>query len=162
MAAVVRQTIEGAGGKRPVWDIRTMDDYVAAAMAETKFVLILLGVLSGVAFILSMIGVYGVVSYSIAERMHEFAIRIAIGAQSRDILKLALAGGIAPAIIGVAIGLTGAFTLGGFLRAMLFNVSPTDGLTYVVAAATIVGAALVASYLAVRGVTRADPREYLQ
>ncbi len=154
LAPPLRRAIEEVGGKRPVWDIRTMGDYVAAAMAGTRFALVLLGVLSGVAFILSMIGVYGIVSFSITERMDEFAIRIAIGAQARDILKLALAGGITPAIAGVAIGNTGALALGRFLRVMLFNVSPTDNATYVIASTTLLGAALLACYLPARTLTR--------
>src|SRR5262249_8232329 len=126
LASTLRSAIEGMGGRRPVWNIRTVDDYVADALAETRFALILLGLLSGVAFVLAVIGVYAVVSYSVAERMHEFAVRIAVGAQARDILRLALAWGIAPAVAGVAIGITGAVLVSRFLRAILFNVSATD------------------------------------
>jgi putative ABC transport system permease protein len=162
LAPLLRRTIEEVGGKRPVWDIRMMDDYIAAAMAETRFALILLGVLAAVAVILSMIGVYGVVSYSIAERMHEFAIRIAIGAQARDIVKLVLASGLAPAIAGAGIGLASAFALTRFLRAMLFNVSPTDSVAYVIASTVLLGAALLACYVPVRShALRANPKRFL-
>jgi len=163
MAPLLRHTIEEVGGKRPVWDIRTMDDYLAAALSETRFALILLSVLSAVAWILSAIGVYGVVSYSIAERMHEFAIRIAVGAQVRDIVRLALAWGLAPAIAGAALGVVGSVALTRFLRSMLFEVSPTDGLTYAAASFTLLGAALLACYVPVRTLARrAAPRKFLQ
>jgi putative ABC transport system permease protein len=131
-----------------------MDEYVSAGMAETRFALILLGILAGVACILSMIGVYGVVSYSMAERMNEFAIRIAVGAQTRDIVRLVLRYGLAPAISGAGIGVVSAFTLTRFLQTMLFDVSPTDTLTYAIACITLLAAALVACYIPVRTVLR--------
>jgi putative ABC transport system permease protein len=162
-APLIRHTIEGIGGKRPVWDIRTMNDYLEDAMAETRFTLILLGTLSTVALFLSVIGVYGVVSYSIAERMHDFASRIAIGAQARDILHLSLAWGLTPAIAGAVIGVSGALALTRFLSGMLFHISPTDGKTYAIASLTVLGAALPACYLPVRRLAlRVDPRKFLQ
>jgi putative ABC transport system permease protein len=120
-------------------------------------------VLAAVALILSLIGVYGVVSYSVAERIQEVAIRIAIGAQTRDIVRMALTWGLAPASAGVAIGLAGALMLTRFLRGMLFNVSPTDGVTYAVASLSLLAAALFACYLPVRTLAlRASPRKFLQ
>jgi len=162
LAATLRRAIEDIGGKRPVWNIKPMNDYVAAAMAETRFALILLGLLSGVAFTLAVIGVYAVVSYSVAERMHEFAIRIAVGAQSRDILRLALTWGIAPTVAGVAIGITGAVLVSRFLRAILFNVSATDGVSYLIASAMLLSAATLACYIPVRVLAlKADPKRFL-
>ena len=162
LATTLRRAIEEVGGRRPVWDIRTMNDYVAAAMSETRFALILLGLLSGVAFILAVIGVYAVVSYSVAERMHEFAIRIAVGAQPRDILRLALAWGIAPTIAGVAIGITGAVLVSRFLRAILFDVSATDGVSYLISSAMLLTAALLACYVPIRSLAlKVDPKSFL-
>jgi putative ABC transport system permease protein len=162
LASTLRHAIEGLGGRRPVWNIRPMNDYVAAAMAETRFALVLLGLLSGVALILAVIGVYAVVSYSIAERMHEFAIRIAVGAQARDILRLALAWGIAPTIAGVVIGITGAVLASRFLRAILFNVSATDSVSYLIASAMLLSAALLACYVPIRSLAfKADPKKFL-
>jgi putative ABC transport system permease protein len=95
--------------------------------------------------------------------MQEFAIRIAIGAQPRDVLKLALAWGLAPAIAGAAIGVAGAAALTRFLSALLFHVSPTDVPTYAIVSATLLFAALLASYVPVRSLAlRADPKRFLQ
>jgi putative ABC transport system permease protein len=162
LAPVLRRAIEQMGGKRPVWDIRPMEAYVAAATAETSFALVLLGGLSAVAFVLSVIGVYGVVCYAVAQRLPEFAIRMAVGADGGAILRLALTRAIGPALAGTALGIAGSLALGRYLRTMLFEVSPTDGATYLLASTTLIVATLLACYLPVRSLLRrADPRKFL-
>jgi putative ABC transport system permease protein len=162
LAPLLRRALEGAGGNRPVWDIRTMDDYLSLATAETRFALFLLSVLAAVAVVLCVIGVYGVVSYSISERMQEFAIRIAVGAQSGNIVRLVLIRSLIPAVAGVAIGMASAYALTRFLRTMLFNVSPTDTLTYVLASTALLAAALAACYVPIRSLAlRTNPRKFL-
>lgn len=119
--------------------------------------MVLLGVMSVVAFALSVIGIYGVVSYSVAERMQEFAIRTALGAQPRDILKLALSWGAAPAAAWIVIGVLGALALTRFLSTLLLGVGPADVTTYVSISSLLFLAALLACYIPVRlRVLRAD------
>jgi putative ABC transport system permease protein len=162
LADSLRKIIEGLGGKRPVWDLRLMTDYVGDAMAETRFALVLLGILSGISFILCVVGVYGVVAYLVAERMQEFAIRMALGAQPRDIFRLALGAGVAPAVIGIGIGIAAALGLTPFLSRLLFEVSAMDMTTYATIALLVLIAALSACYLPVRRCSRTDPRAFLQ
>jgi putative ABC transport system permease protein len=161
-APVLRRAIEQVGGKRPVWDVRPMETYVASATADTRFALVLLAGLAAVAFVLSIIGVYGVVCYAIVQRLPEFAIRMAVGADGSAILKLALVRAIGPALTGAALGIAGSLAFGRYLRAMLFQVSPTDAPTYLLACTTLIGATLLACYLPVRSLLlRADPRKFL-
>jgi putative ABC transport system permease protein len=162
IAAPLKKVVEGLGHRRPAWDVRTMDSLVADAMAETRFALVLLGVLSVVAFVLSVVGVYGVVAYSVAERMTEFAIRMALGAQPHDILKIALGWGVIPALTGTAIGLAGAFALTRFLSSLLFGVGATDLTTYVSLSLLLLPSALFAWYVPVRlRVLNADTKTFL-
>ena len=150
LAASLKKTVEGLGGRRPVWDIRLMSDYVSDAMAETRFALVMLGMMSGVAILLSAIGIYGVVSYSVAARLQEFAIRIALGAQPTDILRLSLAWGVAPAAVGIVIGIVGAIALSRLLSTLLFSVSPTDFTTYAAVSSLLFVVALLACYIPVK------------
>lgn len=162
LADPLRRIVEGLGGKRPAWDVRVMSDYVSDALAETRFALILLGILSGVALVLSVVGVYGVVAYSVAERMHEFAIRMALGAQSGDIFKLAFGAGVAPTIAGIGIGIVASLGLTQFLSRFLFGVQTTDMPTYVGVTAVLLLSAAAACYLPVRRCSRLDPKSFLQ
>jgi putative ABC transport system permease protein len=138
-----------------------MNDRIDAAMTETRFALVLLGILSSVAFVLSVVGVYGVVTYSVAERMQEFAIRVALGAQSGDIFKLSFGSGLAPAIVGIGIGIVASLGLTRFLSRLLFEVSATDATTYAAISGLVFLAALVACYLPVRRCSRSDPKTFL-
>jgi putative ABC transport system permease protein len=162
LAGPLRKVAEGQGGRRPVFSIRPLSDYVSDAMAETRFALVLLGLLSLVAFVLSLVGVYGVVAYTVAERMPEFAIRIALGAQSRDILRLALGWGAAPAAAGIAIGIAASLGLTRFLSAMLFGVSATDAATYIGISGLLLLSVLLAAAAPARACLRIDPRAFLQ
>jgi putative ABC transport system permease protein len=153
LARALRKAGEELGGRRPVYWIKPMTSYVSDAMAETRFALALLGIMSVVAFILSVIGVYGVVSFSVAARMQEFAIRAALGAQPRDILKLSLGWSLGPVVAGIALGLLGSFALTRSLSTLLFGVSPTDPLTYVSVSAALFLAAVFACYIPIRNRT---------
>jgi putative ABC transport system permease protein len=162
LAEPMRRIVEGLGGRRPIWDLRLMTDYVSDVMAATRFALVLLAILSAVAFILSVVGVYSVVSYSVAERMQEFAIRIVLGAQRGDIFKLAFGSGVLPAIAGIALGIAVSFGLTRFLSRLLFGVGATDLTTYIGVSGLVLVASLAACYWPVRRCSRADPRTFLQ
>src|SRR5262249_27823681 len=111
LGATIRKEVEVLGGGRPVHSIKPMSEYVSEAMADSRFALFLLGVLAFVALALCSVGLYGVISYSVSQRMVEIGIRMALGAQSGDILKMIIGKGLALTLVGVAIGLAGSFAL---------------------------------------------------
>jgi putative ABC transport system permease protein len=117
----------------------------------------LLGVFAGLAFVLAAIGIYGVMAFAVAQRTHEIGIRLAIGANARNILALILGRGMALVGVGMAVGLIGAFALTRFLASMLYGVGANDPLTYVAVAAILCGVAFLASYIPARRAMRVDP-----
>ncbi len=134
-----------------------MDQIIARSVADRRFALELLGVFAGVALLLAAIGIYGVMSYSFSQRTHEVGIRIALGAQRLDILRMAVGEGMRIVVIGLGLGLAGAAIVTRFFRSMLFNVAPIDPLTFASVAAILAGVALFACYIPARRATRVDP-----
>jgi len=141
----------------PLARIRMLDEVVSAAQSRPRFLALLLTLFSGVALTLAAVGIYGVISYSVAQRTKEFGVRMALGAQRRDVLGLVLGRGMLLALAGVGIGLSGAFGLTRFLSKLLFGVTPTDPVTFVIVSLVLVVVAFLASYLPARRATRVDP-----
>lgn len=134
-----------------------MDEVVAQSIAPRRFRMSLVGLFAILAFLLAMIGIYGVIAYSCTQRTYEFGIRVALGAERRDIFKLILWQAFVITAFGVAIGVTGAVGLTRYLTSLLYTVKPTDPLTFVVVAAVLAIVALLASYLPARRALRVDP-----
>jgi putative ABC transport system permease protein len=134
-----------------------MDGLVANALAPSRFTLWLLTIFAGVAGILAMVGIYSVMAYMVTHRTHEIGIRMALGAQARDMLSLIIRQGMALAMIGVALGLIGSFALQRVMKGLLFEVSATDPMTFVVISVLVAGAALLACYVPARRATKVDP-----
>jgi predicted permease len=153
----VRQEVEKINPNVPVHSISSMDQIIARSVADRRFSLELLGVFAAVALLLAAIGIYGVMSYSFSQRTHEVGIRLALGAQRLDIVRLALGEGMRIVIIGLASGLVGAAVLTRFFRSMLFNVAPTDPTTFLSVSALLAGVALFACYIPAKRATRVDP-----
>ena len=141
----------------PLTYITTLDELVSDTLKPRRFTLVLLGVFSVVAFVLAAVGIYGVISNSTAERVREMSVRMALGAERGDILRLVLGQGLLPALGGVLLGIGGSLALTGLLRGMLFEVTPSDPLTYGAVAVLVLVTSVLACYLPARRATAADP-----
>jgi ABC-type antimicrobial peptide transport system permease subunit len=134
-----------------------MEEVVANSIATKRFSMILLGVFAALALLLSAVGIYGVVSYLVGQRLREIGLRMALGAQRNDVLRLVLGEGAKMALIGVGFGLAGALVLTRFIRQMLYGVSATDPITFIGVAAVLTFVALAACYFPARRAMRVDP-----
>jgi predicted permease len=157
LIAAVRQQVKTIDPDQPIYAIRTMDDIRAESVAPERLNLTLLSIFAGIALILAIVGIYGVMSYSVTQRTHEIGIRMAIGAQPRDVFRMVLRQGMMLALIGVGFGLIGAFGLTRLMATMLFGVEPTDPATFAAIAALLTVVALVACYIPGRRATKVDP-----
>jgi putative ABC transport system permease protein len=134
-----------------------MNERLSDAVAQPRFQTILLSLFGLVALVLVSAGIYGVVSYSVAQRTHEIGVRIALGAQRSDVLQLVISHGMKQVLIGLALGLGGALALTRVMKSLLFGVSTTDPLTFVVIALLLMAIALLACLLPARRAMRVDP-----
>jgi putative ABC transport system permease protein len=155
--AAVRQTVQSLDKYQPVYGIRTLESVMSEAVAKPRFRTFLLGVFAVVALILAMVGIYGVMSYSVTQRTHEIGIRVALGAQGSDVLKLVIGYGMALAFVGVGIGLVASFALTRVMSQFLFGINPTDPLTFTVIVLLLSGVALLACFLPARRAMKIDP-----
>jgi putative ABC transport system permease protein len=157
LAEQVRQAIWKVDADQPMWKIRTLDFLVNRTFADRKFLLSLMGIFAGLAALLTIIGLYGVVSYLVNQRTQEIGIRMALGAQTGQILAMVLRQGMTLVVLGVAIGLSAAWLLTRLMAALLYSVSSTDPLTYAAISVLLGLVALVACYLPARRATKVDP-----
>jgi putative ABC transport system permease protein len=157
VSAAVRNAIQTLDPQQPVGAVRTLDNLVGDSIARQRFNTLLLAVFAAVALSLSAIGIYGVMAYSVTQRMRDLGVRVALGASERDILKLVLRQGMKLALAGVGIGLLFALALTRLLKTLLFGVNATDPLTFAVIALSLALVALLACYLPARRATKVDP-----
>src|SRR6202007_1967258 len=153
----VRQEVAKVDSNVPVHSISSMDQIIARSVADRRFALELLGVFASVALLLAAIGIYGVMSYAFSQRTHEVGIRMALGAQRLDILRMALVEGMGIVVIGLVAGLAGAAVMTRFFQSILFNVGPSDPVTFFSASALLAGVAFFACYIPAQRATRVDP-----
>jgi putative ABC transport system permease protein len=146
----------------PIAAVQTMQEKMKGALATRRLTLALFSLFAVVALLLAAIGLYGVMSYSVARRGHESGIRLALGARRRDVLRLFVTQGMKPAIAGVAFGLAAAFSLARLLKGMLYGVSATDPLTFAGVALLLMFVALLACYIPARRATKVDPMTALR
>jgi putative ABC transport system permease protein len=157
LAASVRKAVWDIDKDQPVSNIRTMEDILADSIARQRFSMLLLGVFAGVALLLAAVGIYGVMSYSVAQRTHEIGIRMALGAQTGAVLKLAVGYGLKLVLTGVLIGLVAAFVLTRLMSTLLFGVTATDPATFALISLLLISVAAIASYIPARRATKVDP-----
>ena len=153
----VRGAIKQIDPDQPIYSVRTMDEIRAESVQNERLNLTLLSLFAGLALVLAIVGIYGVMSYSVTQRTHEIGIRMAVGARPRDVFTMILGHGMKLALIGVAIGLLGAFALTRLMASMLFGVEPTDATTYGAISALLIAVALLACYLPGRRATKVEP-----
>ena len=157
LAASVRQAVWEVDKDQPVSNIRPMEEVLSDSIARQRFSMLLLAIFAGVALVLAAVGIYGVMSYSVAQRTHEIGIRMALGAQTGAVLKLAVGHGLKLLLAGIVLGLGAAFMLTRVMSTLLFGVTPTDPLTFTAISVVLLVVGLVASYIPARRATKVDP-----
>jgi putative ABC transport system permease protein len=141
----------------PIFDVKTMEQWLSESLARRRFAMLMLGLFAVVAMLLAGIGIYGVMSYTVAQRTREIGIRVALGAQTRDVLRLVVRQGMSLTGIGVGIGLVVAIAATRVMASLLFGVGATDPITFVAIALLLAIVALLACYLPARRATKVDP-----
>jgi putative ABC transport system permease protein len=157
MIAAARSQVQAVDKDQPVYEIATLEQLLSKSIAKPRFYTTLLGSFALLALILGAVGTYGVMSFSVNQRQHEIGIRLALGAGRGDIFKLVVARGLRLALAGVAIGLGGALALTRLMSSLLFGISPTDPVTFVVISLVLIGVALGACFVPARRATKVDP-----
>jgi len=157
LTAAVRREILALDPQLPLYNVRPMERIVDESVAPQRLSTMLFGGFAALALALAAIGIYGVMSYAVAQRTHEIGIRIALGARTRDVLQLVVTQGMKPALTGVAIGLAAAFGLTRLMKNLLFDVSATDPLTFVVITLLLTAIGLLACWIPARRAAKVDP-----
>jgi putative ABC transport system permease protein len=153
----LRHEVQALDKDQPIYNVRTMDDVVANSLGTRRVSMQLFAVFAIAALLLAAIGIYGVMAYSVTQRTQEIGIRMALGAQKSDVLALVIRQGMTLTLIGVVVGLGGAFVLTRLIANLLFGVAATDPLTFVAIPLLLLFVALVACYLPARRAARLDP-----
>jgi len=162
LAPAVRQQVWAINANLPVVDVMSMEQRLAESVAPRRFQMLLFGAFAIVALVIAMVGIYGVISYAVSQRTHEIGIRMALGAQASDVLRMVVWRGMRLALIGVALGVAAALALTRVMKNLLFNVSATDPATFALITLLLVGVALIASYIPAQRATKVDPLQALR
>jgi putative ABC transport system permease protein len=157
MSAAIKREVQGLDGNLPVYNIKTMEQHLAESTAQRRFNMLLLSAFAGVAVLLAVFGLYGVMSYMVSQRTREIGLRMALGAQARDILGMAVRQGVVLILIGIGVGLAGALALTRVMSGLLYGVDATDPATFAAIVLLLAFASLIACYIPARRATRVDP-----
>ncbi|HMJ07214.1 MAG TPA: FtsX-like permease family protein, partial [Chthoniobacterales bacterium] len=157
MLTAIREQIWKLDRQQPLYNVRTVDQVLAQSIARPRFNMLLITILAGVALVLAAVGIYGVISYSVSQRIHEIGVRMALGATTGDVLRLVVGQGMLLAGIGLGVGLLAAFGLTRVMASLLFGVSVTDPITYGGLALLLGLIALLACYIPARRATKVNP-----
>jgi putative ABC transport system permease protein len=157
LTPTVRNEVKKLDPELPVADVRTLEDRIALSMAQPRFRTMLIALFAILALLLACVGVYGVISYSVTQRTHEIGVRMALGAQHTDVLRMVIKQGLRLAIAGIALGMVASFALTRLMSSLLFEVQATDLTTFTLTAVLLALTALVACYLPARRAARVDP-----
>ena len=162
LAATIRKTIQAVDPTLPIFDIHTMEEWVSSKVAHPRLNTWLLGSFSVIALVLALVGIYGVVSYSVTQRTQEIGIRLALGARGREVVKMVVRQGMKAVMVGVLCGTIAAAALTRFLAAQLYSVTPTDPVTFASVVMIFIGVALAACCIPAIRAARVDPVEALR
>jgi predicted permease len=157
LTAAVRREVQAVDPNQPVFNVNTMEQVLADSLASQRLSMLLLSVFAGVALILAAVGIYGVLSYTVVQRTHEIGIRMALGARVTDVFKLVVGQAMIMVLIGIAIGLVGAFAITRVMASLLYGVSATDPLTFGLVSLLLATIALIACLIPARRATKVDP-----
>jgi len=157
LISAIREQVRALDADQPITNVSTMDELLNRTLSTAKFSLLLFGLFAGVALVLAAIGIYGVMATAVTQRTHEFGLRMALGAQTRDVLRLVIGQGMLLVVIGIAAGLLSAVALTRLMSTLLFGVSPTDPVTLALITVLLAVVALLACYLPARRATKVDP-----
>jgi putative ABC transport system permease protein len=157
LAPAVRDQIWSVDKVHPILEIMTVEELMSNAVAAPRFRVLLLGTFAGLALVLALVGIYGVVSYGVAQRTHEFGVRMALGASQQNVLRQVMGQGLMMAMSGAILGLAGSLALSRVLTSMLYELRPTDPTTFVGAAILLTCVSLVACYIPARRAAKVDP-----
>jgi len=162
LAAEIRQAVWSVDPNLPVADVATQEEIYKKSMARVSFTMVMLALAGGMALLLGMIGIYGVISYSVTQKTKEIGIRTALGASESQVVSMFVYRGLRLSIVGVALGLAGAVASTRLMTSLLFGVSAMDPVTYAAVAAAVIAAAVAASYVPSRAAARTVPLEALR
>jgi putative ABC transport system permease protein len=157
LARSIEQEVQALDRDVPVYRIKTLDQYLGVAVAQPKFSALLLSLFAGLALLLTAIGLYGVMAYAVVQRAQEIGIRIALGAQTGDVLKMVLRQGLKLTTLGLAIGLAAAYALTRYMQSLLFGVQATDPSTFASIVLLLIAVALMACWIPAKRATKVDP-----
>jgi len=155
--AAMRRELRAIDPSLALHDVRTLDAVVAKSLAQQRFGMVVLGFFAAAAIVLAVVGIYGVIAYSVSQRTQELGVRMALGARPADAFRLVLGEGVRVTAVGLVVGLLSALALSRFLRGLLYGVSATDATTFAALTALLAVVALAASYIPARRATRVDP-----
>jgi ABC-type antimicrobial peptide transport system permease subunit len=157
LSSAVRSSVLAIDKDQPIASLQTMEEVVSSSISNQRFILLLLGLFAAVAVALAAIGIYSVMAYTVTQRTGEIGLRMALGAQTGDVLRLVVRQGMTMALIGVAVGLGGAFALTRVMSSLLFSVSATDPITFAAIPLLLAGVALAACLVPARRAAKVDP-----
>jgi putative ABC transport system permease protein len=162
LASAARNVIHSLDPQQPIGEVTTMETLLSTSVARARFSAWLLTVFSLLALVMAAVGIYGVMSYSVLQRTHEIGVRMALGAQRFDVLKLMVRKGVLLGVVGVAVGLAASFGLTRLIATLLFDVTATDTATFVVVSVGLFLVTLIACYVPARRATKVDPLKALR
>jgi putative ABC transport system permease protein len=160
--AIARHEIARVDRDQPISDVRTMDERIGRSLSSRRFSMVLLALFAGLALTLAAVGIYGVVAYAVTERTHEIGVRVALGAQRRDVMAMVVGQGMTMTLVGTAIGVAASAALARLMSSLLFGVSAVDPVTFVLIPMLLIAVALAACYVPARRAMRVDPLQALR
>lgn len=160
--SVLRREVQALHPRIPVSNPRTMEQVVGDATSRASFTMVLLGTASGIALLLGLVGIYGVISYLVSQRTREIGVRMALGATARSVRTMIVRQGLILSAVGVGIGLVAAWTASSFMSSLLYGVSATDPLTYTSVSASLIAVSTIAGWIPARRAASIDPSRALR